>query len=76
MDITIAVKNERIDVKVNRRQKIEDTMYILGNGGIIELCSEEGGYTVRSERNGEQINPKMSFKKANIFNGDILYLEV
>lgn len=64
----------RIDIKVNREQKITDTLVILLDGGILE---EKGGLAdnrIYSERKEKYIDAEQTYQQAGIYNGDILYV--
>lgn len=62
------------DIKVNRAQKICDTILILQDGGV--LPNEAGKEKIRifSKRKGEYINTEQSYEQADIFQGDILFI--
>lgn len=77
MDLTVIIQETKkaIDIKVNRQQVIEDTVSILEDGGILDFELSEGVYAVRSERKHERINKKLTYVQADIYTGDILYLE-
>lgn len=69
--ITITVflksKNIGVDIGVNPKQKIQDTLEILnGKGFRVEL---DGGY-VTLERTLEQVNVRCDYQQAKVYNGD------
>lgn len=64
-----------IDIKVNREQKIADTMLILLDGGVLPIEFNKENNHIFSKRKGEYINMDLNYEEAEIFNGDILYIK-
>ena len=60
------------DIKVNREQKITDTLWILHSGGILLEAIDFKNNRIYSKRLGEYIDVNNTYEQANIFNGDIL----
>lgn len=75
MIITLSQENKQFkaDIKVNREQKISDTLLILEDGGVLpghrtrECC-------IFSERLEEYIDIQLTYQQAGVYNGDILYI--
>lgn len=67
-------KNLKIDIKVNREQKIADTMLILFDGGVLGADFNIENRRIFSKRKDEYIDTALSYEKAKIFNGDVLYI--
>ncbi len=61
-----------IDIKVNREQKIEDTLLIMHEGGILQETINLSKNRMYSNRLGKYIDINSTYEQANIFNGDIL----
>lgn len=62
------------DIKVNREQKILETVIILIDGGILPRGINDREIRIFSKRKGEYIDVNASYVQADIFNGDILYI--
>lgn len=62
------------DIRVNRKQKISETIAILIDGGLLIHNLSNREIRVFSERKGEYIDLNESYEKEDIFNGDILYI--
>lgn len=67
-------KNLKIDIKVNREQKIADTMLILFDGGVLPTDFNTENRRIFSKRKNEYIDTGLSYENAKIFNGDVLYI--
>lgn len=67
-------KGLRLDIKVNRDQKILETMLILYDGGVLPVNVENEKLRIFSDRNEEWVDFGLSYRQAEIFNGDILYI--
>lgn len=67
-------KGLRLDIKVNRDQKILETMLILYDGGVLPVNVESEKLRIFSDRNEEWVDFSLSYRQAEIFNGDILYI--
>ena len=63
------------DIKVNREQKIEDTLQILWNGGILPAEFRSETHQIFSGRKEVYINTDLNYEEAEIYNGDILYIQ-
>jgi len=68
-------KKNEMDIKVNREQRIMDTLLILIDGGILQEQSDLEKNTIYSERLDKKIDVKMTYEQAEVYNGDILYLD-
>lgn len=66
--------NFETDIKVFEHQKIKDTLSILYNEKIIAI-NPDNPIAIRSERKAEMISKEMTYEQAEIYNGDILYIE-
>lgn len=62
------------DIKVNRAQKIVETIMVLKDGGILSSDLDIGKIGVFSKRKGKYINKNASYEQEEIFQGDILYI--
>lgn len=78
LTLTIVILNSGsiIDIMVKPEQRIMDVIYVLAQNNKILLDDTKFKVYIRSRRLGEYINNMMTFKQANIFYGDILYVEV
>lgn len=62
------------DIKVNREQKIEDTLLVLFEGGILLEAFDTICNRVYSKRLDKYIEITNTYEQENIFNGDILII--
>jgi len=60
------------DIKVNRAQKIAETITVLKDGSILPPDLDIEKIRIFSKRKGEYINKKASNEQEEIFQGDIL----
>lgn len=76
MIFTLCWKDKKFnaDIKVNREQKVSETLLILLDGGILPMDFKIEKMRLFSERKGEYINMNLSYEQGDIFNGDILYI--
>ncbi len=76
MMLTISLRqlpdSKNITVMVDEEQTISGTLRVLMQAGIIENRTY---HTVQSYRSKERIAVTSTYKKGNIFNGDILMLK-
>lgn len=76
MMLTISLRqlpdSKNITVMVDEEQTISGTLRVLIQAGIIENRTY---HTVQSYRSKERIAVTSTYKKGNIFNGDILMLK-
>lgn len=76
MMLTISLRqlpdSKNITVMVDEQQTISGTLRVLIQAGIIE---NRMYHTVQSYRSKERIAVTSTYKKGNIFNGDILMLK-
>lgn len=74
MQLTITLidkgKDESFDLIVNEDQKIEDTLRILREKGMLDTA--DGNYSLKSQRSGLSIKKEEAFKQAHIYQGDVL----
>ncbi|TCL60976.1 hypothetical protein EDD76_10173 [Kineothrix alysoides] len=75
ISLTLVIRNERLDIQVNREQKLQETLEILADSGRLPCLSAEDSQTVHSMRRKERINTKLTYEQANIYTGDILYIK-
>lgn len=62
------------DIRVNREQKLSETMLILSDGAVMPVDIDFENNHLFSERKGEKIDWNLSYEQADLFNGDILYI--
>lgn len=62
------------DIKVNRAQKIAETITVLKDGSILPPDLDIEKIRIFSKRKGEYINKNASYEQEEIFQGDILYI--
>lgn len=62
------------DIKVNRAQKIAETITVLKDGSILPPDLDIEKIRIFSKRKGEYINRNASYEQEEIFQGDILYI--
>lgn len=65
----------KLDIKVNREQKISETIMILHDGGVLPAAVNFEKTQIFSKRKDEYIDAALSYEEAEIFNGDILYVK-
>ena len=65
-----------IDISIKSDQRISAVLKILSERGYIKYDSKSENVFIWSWRFGDFVNPMMTFKQADIFFGDILYIEV
>lgn len=63
------------DIMVKPEQRIMEIIHVLMENGQIDIKDEETIYA-RSWRKGNLINTRLTFKKENVYTGDIIYIEV
>ena len=78
LTLTIVILNSGsvINIMVKPEQRIIDVVYTLIQNNVFTVSDEKCRIYIRSWRLGEYTNNLLTFKQANIFYGDILYLEV
>lgn len=71
--LTVTFKTNRItmDIMVKYDQRISDVVRILAENGRIKVSEE---YLIFSGRKKEYINSLLTFRQAEVYNGDILEL--
>lgn len=76
--LTIVMMNSGIvlDIMVKPEQRIKDILQVLEENGRIIYRSGRDNLYIRSWRKGNFVNPYLTFKQAEIFSGDILYIDV
>ena len=74
--LTIKLTNRNIsrDIMVNPDQKIVDTLRILEENNILSMDEDMEKILVKSERKKKYINSRLSYRQAEIFNGDLLQI--
>lgn len=77
MMLTISLRqspeDKNITIMVEEEQKIEGTLQVLAEAGIIE---DHPYRTVQSYRSKERVSVGSTYKESRIYNGDILMLKV
>jgi hypothetical protein len=73
-DITIKMpKNkESINIRINREQRIKDTMLILAEVGMVSIQEVQNSTHLYSERNKHFVNMFLTYEQGGIYNGDVL----
>ncbi len=75
--LTITIRslseNKSIDIKINEKQKISNTIAVLEDAGLLKCNGRIP--KVRSKRNRKRIDMNSTYQESNVFNGDILVLE-
>lgn len=71
----ITSENKEIDLKVNGRQAIRDTLMIMQENGLISNTINVDELKVASARHKEAVVCGQSYEEAEIYNGDILYIK-
>lgn len=78
LTLTIVMKNSGtvMDIMVKPEQRIREVLMVLAeNGKILFDHLSEAAYT-RSWRLGKFVNNQLTFKQAQVYSGDIIYVEV
>lgn len=74
LKLTWKINNSEIDLMVHSEQKIVDTMKVMAERGYIDDDTIARTIYVKSERNKENINVKLSYDDGRIYSGDVLSL--
>lgn len=76
IQITFIGKQGNIDLSVDNRQKIIDTLGILvESGDVISVADIDRIRYVKSQRKNKYVPVLFSYQEANIFSGDILVID-
>lgn len=62
------------DIKVNREQKIAETILVLQDGKVLPSDIDIGKVRIFSGRKGEYVDKEANYVQEDIFQGDILYI--
>ncbi len=62
------------DIKVNREQKIVETILVLQDGKVLPPDIDIEKVRIFSGRKGEYIDKNANYVQEDIFQGDILYI--
>lgn len=62
------------DIKVNREQKIVETILVLQDGKVLPQDIDIEKVRIFSGRKGEYIDKNANYVQEDIFQGDILYI--
>lgn len=62
------------DIKVNREQKIVETILVLQDGKVLPPDIDIKKVRIFSGRKGEYIDKNANYVQEDIFQGDILYI--
>lgn len=73
ISIISRLDNINIDIRVNSRQKISNTIEVLQDAGMLK--SEKQISAIRSKRSKRRIDINSSYQDSKIYNGDTLLLE-
>lgn len=75
--LTIVMMNSGgvLDIMVKPEQRIKDILQVLSENGQITYGTGSENLYIRSWRMGNLVNLYLTFKQAEIFSGDILYIE-
>lgn len=63
-----------MDIKVNREQKIIETILVLQDGRVLPSNIDIEKVRIFSGRKGEYIDKNANYVQEDIFQGDILYI--
>lgn len=63
-----------MDIKVNREQKIVETILVLQDGKVLPSDIDIDKVRIFSGRKGEYIDKYANYVQEDIFQGDILYI--
>ncbi len=72
MTLTIMESNRKLDVIVKPEQRIQEVHRILTENGCFPPLTPEIQLSVYSMRQRRYINPVLTFRQGNIYEGDIL----
>ncbi|MFT3984217.1 MAG: hypothetical protein QM697_09920 [Lachnospiraceae bacterium] len=75
LTFAIASENKELDLKINEKQIIRDTLSILQKTGYMPETLDINELKVGSARQKKPILCKKSYEEAEIYNGDILYIK-
>ena len=64
------------DIKVNREQKIIETILVLQDGRVLPSNIDIEKVRIFSGRKGEYIDKNANYVQEDIFQGDILYIRL
>lgn len=70
--VTFISKETRIDLRIDNRQKIIDTMKTVEETGWLFTDGEDENYYVKSLRKSRRISAFCSYEEAGIYSGDVL----
>lgn len=70
--VTFIGKESKIDLLIDNRQKIIDTMKTVEEAGWLFTDGEDENYYVKSLRKSRRISAFCSYEEAGIYSGDIL----
>lgn len=78
MVLTLLRNGKKLDIMVKPEQKIESVYgVLLENGFYTEQCRYQGSQlSVYSMRRSAYVNPILTFRQGEIYNGDILVIRV
>ena len=75
MTLTIMEHNKSLDIIVKPDQRIQEVYRVLVENGFFSSIPETMQLQVYSKRQGKYINPILTFKQGNIYEGDILLIQ-
>lgn len=75
LTFVIASESRKIDLKVNEKQVIKDTLIIMQENKYMPETTDIDGLKVMSARQGKPVICGQSYEEAEIYNGDILYIK-
>lgn len=70
--ISVTFNENTFDLAVKEEQRISEVFNVLTNNGLLFYSGDMETMLLRSWRLGTLVNPRLTFKQANIENGDIL----
>lgn len=73
--ISIQYNSRQMDIQVNDEQRIEDTLHILTENKYLPALVDVENVKIRSDRNRRYINGRLTYKQAEIYNGDRLTIK-
>ena len=74
LTLILTKSDTQIDIQVNPKQKIIDTLIILENNHKLSIEMGIECIRIKSKRRKEYINAKLTFEQAELYTGDCLLL--
>lgn len=74
LTISVIFNQQSLDIAVKEEQRITEILGVLQENGLLFISKAVEDVTMKSWRLGTFVNTLLTFKQANIENGDILIL--